>query len=103
MDSLWTSKLRYGLQLWATLRVEDTDLKKTLVTKVQKAKNEDNYPVKIEVRMADENKMRTRRVTSGRAVETGRKSKVKKIKKIESDEVNKGKYHSLRKPGLKSF
>ena len=39
VDSLWTSKLRYGLQLWATLRTEDTETKKNLVVEVQKAQN----------------------------------------------------------------
>ena len=39
MDSLKTSKLRYGLQLWATVRVEDTDSKRTLETDLQKVQN----------------------------------------------------------------
>ena len=33
-----------------------------------KAKNEENYPVRIEFRMADENEMGTKEDTSGRAV-----------------------------------
>lgn len=42
-----------------------------------KAKNEENYPVRIEFRMADENEMGTKEDTSGRAVKTGKTSKVK--------------------------
>ena len=31
--------MRYGLQLWATVRTEDTETKKNLVVEVQKAQN----------------------------------------------------------------
>ena len=39
VDSLWTSKLRYGLQLWATVRMEETQPKKQAITDVQKVQN----------------------------------------------------------------
>ena len=39
VDSLWTSKLRYVLQLWATLRLEETQPKKKVVVDVQKTQN----------------------------------------------------------------
>ena len=39
MDSLWTSKLRYGLQLWAAVKLENADAKKTLLMEVQKTRN----------------------------------------------------------------
>ena len=39
MDSLWTSKLRYGLQLLAAVRLENADAKKTLLMEVQKTHN----------------------------------------------------------------
>ena len=39
VDSIWTSKLRYGLQLWATVRTENSDAVKKLVSEVQKAQN----------------------------------------------------------------
>ena len=39
MDSQWTSKLRYGLQLWETVRMDKKDPKKILLTEVQKAQN----------------------------------------------------------------
>ena len=39
VDSLWTSKLRYGLQLWATVRMEDMDSRKSIIVEVQKAQN----------------------------------------------------------------
>ena len=38
-DSLWTSKLRYGLQLCATVRTNENQPKNTEVTKLQKAQN----------------------------------------------------------------
>ena len=39
VDSLWTSKLRYGLQLWATVRKEDMDSRKSIIVEVQKEQN----------------------------------------------------------------
>ena len=39
VDSLWTSKMRYGLQLWATVRMERSQPKKQAITDVQKTQN----------------------------------------------------------------
>ena len=39
VDSLWTSKIRYGLQLWATVKTDNSDAGKALVSEVQKAQN----------------------------------------------------------------
>ena len=47
------------------------------LVEVWKAKNEENYPVRIQFRMLDVNEMGTRGATSGRAVETGKTSKAK--------------------------
>ena len=123
VDSLWTSKLRYGLQLWATVRTEDTETKKNLVVEVQKAqnkllrvlekkrisdkipvksmlesqkmlsvnqlaaqiklievwkaKNTEEYPIRMEFRATNENERTTRGAASGRAVETGKSHKAK--------------------------
>jgi hypothetical protein len=121
VDSIWTSKLRYGLQLWATVRTENSDAVKKLVSEVQKAQNRllrilerkrisdkvpiremldnqnmlsvnqlaaqiklaevwkarngENYPVKMEFRTVNENGTSTRGATNGKAVETGKTQK----------------------------
>ena len=121
VDSIWTSKLRYGLQLWATVRTENSEAVKKLVSEVQKAQNRllrvlerkrlsdkvpiremldnqnmlsvnqlaaqiklaevwkarngENYPVKMEFRTVNENGTSTRGATNGKAVETGKTQK----------------------------
>ena len=40
VDGLWTSKLIYGLQIWATVRMEESQVKKQAIADVQKTENE---------------------------------------------------------------